>query len=520
MDKRVWLRMAEAAALLLVLSLAATLRLANRADNPGWYSDEGTHIDIAMNLMEGRAQSLALTQSTLIVARPPLFHLLLAGVFRAWGPGIATLRGLTGVLGVLSVCLLYLVTRKAHGPALALLAAFTLTIYPDAVLYSRLGFSYNLLAPLVLLACLGLWLYLENTSRAWLALAAAAIGVGAISDVMILSFALPFSIVVSARRWRDLSWSLPLLAAPFGLYIAVMLAVAPQAFLFDLRFIFFSLGTIPLIAQLPFAVANLALLLARDYWLAPAIAGLFVLKPRRWGRLNLLLLLLPLFSLARTTTGLSGLSFYYLIPLLPFVALGVASLIRYGAPHVLQTLRDGLADLFQQWGWSKGRWTQARLLAAIPALGLFLIIVGPLIASTFLTAAQVQTGFKTTIEAALIDPASARLTAEFINHNTGPDDVVIASPAVAWLFKTHTADFQQALAADGEVTMSFPAGIPADRFAFDARYTQARFVVVDRIWRNWGAPNMPGVADLMHEAETWPLAFQAGEFYVYQNPAK
>mgnify|MGYP001559875412 CR=1 FL=1 len=70
--------MAEAAALLLILSLAAYLRLANRADNPGWYSDEGTHIDIAMNLMEGRAQSLAITQSMLLVARPPLFHLLLA----------------------------------------------------------------------------------------------------------------------------------------------------------------------------------------------------------------------------------------------------------------------------------------------------------------------------------------------------------------------------------------------------------------------------------------------------------
>ena len=126
--------MAEAAALLLILSLAAYLRLANRADNPGWYSDEGTHIDIAMNLMEGRAQSLAITQSMLLVARPPLFHLLLAGLFRLWGAGIETLRAFTGGLGVASVALLYWVMRKAQGAGPALLSAVMLAIYPDAIL--------------------------------------------------------------------------------------------------------------------------------------------------------------------------------------------------------------------------------------------------------------------------------------------------------------------------------------------------------------------------------------------------
>lgn len=523
-SRRIWLQVAEVFILGLVLILAAYLRLANRADNPGWYSDEGTHINIAMNLMEGRVQSLAITQSMLLVARPPLFHLLLAGLFRVWGAGIETLRAFTGGLGVASVILLYLVTRTAQGSALALLSALMLAVYPEAVVYSRIGYSYNLLTPLVLLACWGLWGYLETTRRRWLTLAALALGLGLVSELVALVFLLPFALVVVARRWRDLLWSLPLFALPFGIYAAVMTMTAPQAFLFDLRFTFLRAGDIPLLVQLPFVLVNLALLMARDYWLGPAIVGLFMLQPLRWQRLYLILFWLPLLSLARTTTGLSGLTFHYLTPLMPFVALGVASLVYRGAPHVLQVARNGLTGLFGQWPWLAAqpvsRWAQARLIALGSSLAVLIVVVGPFLASTVLQTARIQTAMQTPIDLVLVDADDARTTADFINRDTGPDDVVIASPAVAWLFHSRVTDFQQVVAASGGETISFPIDIPVNRFAFDVDGRRARFVVVDRIWRNWGAPNMPGVADLMHEAETWPLAFQAGEFYVYQNPAK
>jgi hypothetical protein len=65
-------RLLEPASLLLILALAAYLRLARLADNPAWYTDEGTHVDIAQRLLQGRAQYLALTQSTLLAARMPL----------------------------------------------------------------------------------------------------------------------------------------------------------------------------------------------------------------------------------------------------------------------------------------------------------------------------------------------------------------------------------------------------------------------------------------------------------------
>ena len=57
---------------------------------------------------------------------------------------------------MITVAVLYLTVRRmTRDVRLALLAALLLAIYPPAVLYSRFGFSYNLLAPLVLL-CLAL----------------------------------------------------------------------------------------------------------------------------------------------------------------------------------------------------------------------------------------------------------------------------------------------------------------------------------------------------------------------------
>ena len=78
--------------LLLIIVLAAYLRLVNLPDNPGWYSDEGTILDIAHHLLDGEWQYLAINQSTLIAARLPLFPLLVAGAMRFFGPDIATLR--------------------------------------------------------------------------------------------------------------------------------------------------------------------------------------------------------------------------------------------------------------------------------------------------------------------------------------------------------------------------------------------------------------------------------------------
>lgn len=241
---------------------------------------------------------------------------------------------------------------------------------------------------------------------------------------------------------------------------------------------------------------------------------MFLLRPVRLQRLSLLMFLFPIIILGRTV-ALFNLSFYYMIPLLPFVGLGVATVIQRGVPYIARAVRGALLSAFGSWGWSPGRF-----LSIGVNLILFAVVVSPFLTSVVWSAKQTRDGFSTVIDPFLIDPGDARQVAEFVNSQTDDDDVIIASPALAWLFRANVADFQMTVAATGQGTPHLPADIPADRFAFDPDYRRARFVVVDNLWRNWAVWNVVGVSDIVRQVETWPLAFKAGEIEVYCNPVQ
>jgi 4-amino-4-deoxy-L-arabinose transferase-like glycosyltransferase len=496
-------RLFELVALLLILSLAAYLRLTNVATNPAWYTDEGTHLDIARHLLQGQVQYLAINQSWLLVSRLPLFEALLAVLAHINGVNMETLRVLTGSLGVVTAALLYGVLRRIQPGRerwLPLLAALLLAIYPPAVLYSRFGFSYNLLAPLVLIVLLALWEYTSSRSKRWLAVASISIGLGTLCDLWMFVMLVPFTLIVLIRHWRDLLWSIPLTMLPIGLYATIMLINTPTAFWFDVHFVLSRLNQLPLDRQLATLVQNAIVLTRQDVWMWAGLIGLWLLRPSRLRGIALALFVIPIVLLGRTT-ALFHLSFYYLIPLLPFVVLGVASLIRYGAPLMV--------------GWML-KPPQADRVVALVAI----VIAVVLSISTLALINQVRDGFQTDIVAFLLNPVDAMPAAHYINQQARNDDVVIASPALAWALSANVADMQMPLAYAGHATPHLPADVPAERWAFNPAYQQARFVVVDNLWHNWASPNVAGMAKMLNDVEGWPVAFRSGEIVIYQNPAR
>ena len=340
----------EGLGLLAVLGLAASLRLVNVADNPGWYTDEFTHLDIARHLLAGRVQYMAVQGSWLIFGRLPLFEWLLAGALRLAGPDVATLRTLTGLLGTLNVGLVYLIARRASGRAVwGLLAGGLLAVYPQAVLYSRFGFSYNLLAVLVLasFACLLGYLTAEaGQRRRWLIGLGLLAGLGLISDVEMIAFVPLLLGIVAVRRWPDALRAALLMAVPPLITAAALLLPSPAAFRFDLAF---TLGRLsgPLAAQGATLLNNLAVL-AGDGWFVAGVLGFVGLglglagrgSPVRLGWGGLLLLVGPVLLVGRTQ-ALYSLSAYYTIPLLPLAALGVAGLIGGGAARSVTLVPGG-----------------------------------------------------------------------------------------------------------------------------------------------------------------------------------
>ncbi len=487
----------ESLAVALILLLAAYLRLANLAINPGWYTDEGTHLDIARHLLHGQVEYLAIDQSWLLFSRMPLFEILLSGAALIAGVSMLTLRTLSACLGVITVAVLYFTARRCtRDVRLALLAALLLAVYPPAVLYSRFGFSYNLLAPLVLITFLGLWEFTANRSKRWLAVSALAIGLGTISDLWMFVMLVPFILIVLIRRWRDVLWSVPLALLPFAVYAALMLLTAPQAFMFDLRFVLTRVNQLALDRQAVTLWQNVTTLAAHDAWLIAGPIGLALLKTPRLRWTALAFFAIPIALLGRTT-ALFSLSYYYLIPLLPFVALGVASLIRYVAAWILERF---------------GR--MPRL--ATTTFGVLIAVI--LALSTFRLVDQIRHGFQTDIDEFLLDPIGVRDASAFVNRQAASNDLVIASPAFAWMLRADAADMQMPIAYRGRATPHLPGNLPADRWAFDPGVDHARFVVVDNLWRNWAVPNVPGAADILQEIKAWPIVFRSGEIVIYQNP--
>jgi len=509
-----------------ILIISSYLRFANLAENPGWYSDEGTTVEIAKNLLEGRIQYLAINQSTLLVAKMPLFPAILAGVFSFFEPGITTLRYVTASLGVITTGMLYWAVKDILGresPYLGFTAAFLYAIYPQAILYSRLGFSYNLLSPLIVGILWFLWKYLDSSRKKWILLASLLVGVGSISDLMMITLAPAIVLIALSKSWKDAVIAIGIIILPFLVYSASMLSINREAFSFDFRFTFFRLGEIPLIAQYPIIIMNFAAIIFKNYWWNLAVIGLFLLNQRRFRALMLVLFFTPLILLARTTL-LADLGFYYISPLFPLIAIGSASLLIVGIPHVLTIIRQGLEsfvdNLKRMINIRKLETVWSPLIFIISSLLLFLIVFSPFIITLSLDVDQTQTGLKTEIDSILVDVHDAKKVITFVNERVNENDFVLASPAMAWAFNSKSADFQMAVAYGGGETKHFPINIPSERFEFIPELSNATYVVIDPIWRNWALPNIPEVENMVQKIEKWPRVYSSGQIDVYENPAK
>ena len=509
-----------------IIFLAIYFRFININVNPGYYSDEGTIVEIAQNLSKGKRQYLAITRSNLIAARMPLFPLLLAGLFKLFGTGINTLRIFTSSLGVITVGFLYLVTKYIFSndrKYLALLSAFLLAIYPEAILFNRLGFSYNLLAPLVLLMIWSSAKYLKSNNLIWLILGGVSVGLGTMSDLMMFAFVPVVGLIALTRKWKHVYWSIFVSLLPFGIYSMYSLLFNRTPYIYDFKFTFFRLGSIPLLAQYPVIVLNYASLMMRDYWWSLAVIGLFLL-PKSYSRMIVLLsFFIPLFFLGRTAP-LAGAGFYYLIPLFPILSIGIGSLLEKGIPFVKDVGFRSLDYIFENIGWpeniNKYRKFRNFLLVIGTSLIIFLVVLSPFVITTFLNFNN-KTGIqKHKISPLLVNTQDARRAIKYVNQNLNQDDLVIASPALAWAIESNAADFQQSLAFLGKKTQHFPDDIPRSRFAFNASYLNAKFVILDPIWWNWAVPNMEEVEKMVDVVTQWELVYQSGDVSVYKNPIK
>ena len=502
--------------LAVAFGMGAFLRFYNLRTAPGWYSDEGSWVAIASDLARGDTGYLAIGESFFITGHPPLFFLLLAALFRLGGTDILWARLLSAGSGFLALLLIYPVTKAIAGRRIGVVATLLYALYPAAVSYTRIGFTYSLLTPLYLLGLYTIQRYWSSGQRGWVLLAALCAGLCAATELAGATFPLFLIGILLLRQPRHALVALPIITLPTVCWVAWMWIEAGSAFSFDLAFTL-SRTSSPLPVQLARVVIYYYNALSWDLWFALGTLGLFALPTSRSRGLIGGFYFVALVFLMRTV-NIGGLGYYFLIPYHPIICVGMASLLIKG---IVLIKNRGEGD-FHSWLATRIprlRWRR-RVVLLLNSLLMFLFILSPFLVTVYEVTSFDSIPLARISAAGLFAPPDTGTeVVSYINSHTSDDDVVLASPTITWLIRAQAADFQMAVAASGQDSYHLPGNLPPSRFRYDPSLATATYVVIDPLWRGWASQTMPEVAEMVQEVEEgWNLEIQFGDFEVYRNP--
>ena len=205
--------------------------------------------------------------------RPPGFALLLAGVFRVFGPDLDAARVVFALLGTVSVLLLYLLVARVWGDRrLALGASAIAAVLPSLVLLDNGLLSENLFIPLALGVALLVAVHRDRGGLAAAAGAGAVLGLAVLTRSNGLLLALPVVLGLWGARGAARRWAAPAIA--LGCLALVMAPWAVRNAIVLDRFL-------PLGTQGGFTIAGQWNGNAADpgdkraEWLAPPLVGAF-----------------------------------------------------------------------------------------------------------------------------------------------------------------------------------------------------------------------------------------------------
>ena len=222
MFKTLWRSGAAMVLVALVLRLAVVALLYSErlnSDRDHWRF-AGETGRIARSLAEGRGFSSPLHADTGPTAwMTPLYPLLLAGVFKAFGiytkASALVMLSLDGLFSSLTCVPVFLIARRTFGERVALWAGWTWAFFPYAIYFSA-GFIWATTLTTLMLA----WIFyaallLDELAsvRRWAGFGLLC-GISSLIDPVVLSIAVPIAAWMLFRLWRErLRWLLPGVAA-------------------------------------------------------------------------------------------------------------------------------------------------------------------------------------------------------------------------------------------------------------------------------------------------------------------
>jgi len=541
------------ASIFIILLIALALRLPNLERIPYWYWDEGVNMNIAWNLVNGRALWFSLKFP--FMPHPPLFFMAGGILLKIFGNELIVMRTLSAFYGVLTTAVIYLIAREFFNERIALLSAFLFAIYPVAIYWNRMAFANNQLTLLILLAMYSFWKYVHECrftnkkADGWLYAGSLFTGLAMITELFGFFLLVSVFIILREKRAKAILLSLTLPA----IFFATMLALMPAEFIHDTIFTlkrfgitFNSLLILSLTSILIYilrekvigiliCIRDLYADLAYDSVLLPresklprderlgiakkrlrsnavlflilinllagitlilpfsddalfggvdyfslGIFGLLMIKARD-ARKFLLAFFLPLFV---STFFITGRTDHLIIPLLPFLCIGLAVFLR---------------EIYSYLGSFSIHSLVIIILLSYP----FAFILYHDASSFILGNDLIHEGIEGRIEAA-----------EFINSRTSPEDVVITDSHLGRFIRCRASVLLQSIAFQGKRIAYMAPDYGTERFEFDPSHGNARFMVITPEVAEWLSENDE---DMFLDIQKWPT-HSVGGYMIYENP--
>jgi 4-amino-4-deoxy-L-arabinose transferase-like glycosyltransferase len=224
------LLLAAIVAVAFLVRLAAVLAI-DVDPRVGWQFDMSWYDGVARRLLKGWGYIGVDGAPT--AAWPPGYPLFLATIYALFGPSLLAAKVANALLGAATAFVTYLIACELRRPAVGLVAAAVLALFPGHVLFSPAILSEPLFG---FLSCVALWLFIrcDRRGRAGAATwAGLGLFLGAISLVRGVGFLL-LPVFASTRLFEGASWRSTArltLAAAAG----IALALAPWTLRNDVR---------------------------------------------------------------------------------------------------------------------------------------------------------------------------------------------------------------------------------------------------------------------------------------------
>jgi 4-amino-4-deoxy-L-arabinose transferase-like glycosyltransferase len=462
---------------IVLVVLWALLFLPNLRTNPNWYGDEGEWMEKCWTFIHGTPRVGPIIDDFVFpYPYPPLYMVVTGSLLRVFGNDIVVARAVGAATALAAGMILFWIGKRLRGPSFGFLCAAAFLVYPQANMNFRWVRSHPMAGTLAL-ACIGFLIcYLQEKrlrDLVWagifcsLATATNYYAVGMIGGVIAVT------VSVNWRRWRELSaWrDVVVGAAAAGSFgtLFVLWYIVTQGGMGHLREQVQRLGGMtqaPGLAEIGSRIAKFCFttptsigpqgLQGHDVWLIAAVLGLVafpVARLRGWLVFWLVALMWPIF---RKQDNLS-IFFYPATVFLPLMALGVG-----GAAEQLGRL--------VAWGLNKKTSVGIQIAPGVVAFGVWAIVS--------LNGAWGH--FDTMIDRFTqqsIPEAEAAM--KYVNEHTTDDDFVLVPKQIYWLVKApRRSMLSHCQTIEGKTNGAWPVPIPRDRFWFDCRWENAKYLVL------------------------------------------